>query len=64
MGQGYYAQQQGSGQQKRTGNASDLANYEEAGEVSVADGVPVNASTEPIRDQQGNVISDGVDYKV
>ena len=64
MGQGYYAQQQGSGQQKRTGNASDLANYEEDGEVSVADGVPVNASTEPIRDQQGNVISDGVDYKV
>ena len=64
MGQGYYAQQQGSGQQKRTGDASDLANYEEAGEVSVADGVPVNASTEPIRDQQGNVISDGVDYKV
>lgn len=64
MGQGYYAQQQGSGQQKRTGNASDLANYEEAGEVIVADGVPVNASTEPIRDQQGNVISDGVDYKV
>lgn len=64
MGQGYYAQQQGSGQQKRTGNASDLANYEEAGEESVADGVPVNASTEPIRDQQGNVISDGVDYKV
>lgn len=64
MGQGYYAQQQGSGQQKRTGNASDLANYEEAGEVSVADGIPVNASTEPIRDQQGNVISDGVDYKV
>ena len=64
MGQGYYTQQQGSGQQKRTGNASDLANYEEAGEVSVADGVPVNASTEPIRDQQGNVISDGVDYKV
>lgn len=64
MGQGYYAQQQGSGQQKRTGNASDLANYEEAGEVSVTDGVPVNASTEPIRDQQGNVISDGVDYKV
>ena len=64
MGQGYYAQQQGSGQQKRTGNASDLAKYEEAGEVSVADGVPVNASTEPIRDQQGNVISDGVDYKV
>lgn len=64
MGQGYYAQQQGSGQQKRTGNASDLANYEEAGEVSVAAGVPVNASTEPIRDQQGNVISDGVDYKV
>ena len=64
MGQGYYAQQQGSGQQKRTGNASDLANYEEAGEVSVADGVPVNASSEPIRDQQGNVISDGVDYKV
>lgn len=64
MGQGYYAQQQGSGQQKRTGNASDLANYEADGEVSVADGVPVNASTEPIRDQQGNVISDGVDYKV
>lgn len=64
MGQGYYAQQQGSGQQKRIGNASDLANYEEDGEVSVADGVPVNASTEPIRDQQGNVISDGVDYKV
>lgn len=64
MGQGYYTQQQGSGQQKRTGNASDLANYEEDGEVSVADGVPVNASTEPIRDQQGNVISDGVDYKV
>ena len=64
MGQGYYAQQQGSGQQKRTDNASDLANYEEDGEVSVADGVPVNASTEPIRDQQGNVISDGVDYKV
>lgn len=64
MGQGYYAQQQSGGQQKRTGSASDLANYEEDGEISVADGTPVNASTEPIRDQQGNVISDGVDYKV
>lgn len=69
MGQGYYAQQGG---QQRTATRNDLNNYEngegvegEAGEGAASvDGVPVNNSTEPIRDSQGNVISDGVDYSV
>lgn len=69
MGQGYYAQQGG---QQNTATRNDLNNYENgevvegegvAGAASV-DGVPVNNSTEPIRDSQGNIISDGVDYSV
>ena len=62
MRQGYYAQQ-GGGQQQNTSTSEDLNAYEEGAQDPVT-GEPVNQSTEVIRDDQGNVISDGVDYKV
>ena len=62
MRQGYYAQQ-GGGQQQNTSTSEDLNAYEEGAQDPVT-GAPVNQSTEVIRDDQGNVISDGVDYKV
>ena len=62
MRQGYYAQQ-GGGQQQNTSTSEDLNAYEEGAQDPVT-GEPVNQSSEVIRDDQGNVISDGVDYKV
>lgn len=62
MRQDYYAQQ-GGGQQQNTSTSEDLNAYEEGAQDPVT-GEPVNQSTEVIRDDQGNVISDGVDYKV
>ena len=62
MRQGYYAQQ-GGGQQQNTSTSEALNAYEEGTQDPVT-GEPVNQSTEVIRDDQGNVISDGVDYKV
>ena len=62
MRQGYYAQQ-GGGQQQNTSTSEALNAYEEGAQDPVT-GEPVNQSTEVIRDDQGNVISDGVDYKV
>ncbi|MBQ1940468.1 MAG: flagellar hook-length control protein FliK [Selenomonadaceae bacterium] len=60
--QGYYQQQQ-QGQAVHSTEADMRAFEETSGEMS-ATGEYVNRSTESVRDGEGNVITDGVDYAV